>query len=69
MKMKEFGPSEGAHPWHLPLIRQCQLQPDTSTENILVQCLEWLTAAKQVIWIQFLLKPLNVLYFLFNSSN
>ena len=41
-------------------MNRIQLQPDTSTENILVQSLEWLTV-KQAIWVQFLFKSLHFL--------
>ena len=46
-----------------------QLQPHTSTENVLVLWLERLTA-KQVIWVPSLVKSLNFLeFFLLNSSH
>ena len=48
------------HPW----MNRIQLQVHTRTENILEQLLEGLTA-KQVIWIQSLVKFLNILQYLF----
>ena len=53
-----------------PCTNRIQSQPHRSTENTLVQWLEWLTA-KQAIWIQSLAKVCEsfVTFILLKSSN